>query len=605
MKSFRRILKYIGKFPSWIGVNIISNILTALFTVVSIPLLKPFLDILFQDAATYDPNLSWVWDMEAALQYMKNELSYIILQEGRNQALVYIIIVIVVSFFLKNLFRYLSMFSIAPVRNGVIRDIRSDIFNKVLGLPIGYYNERKKGDLLSRMTGDVVEVENSILNMIEVIFKEPLIIVFTITYMVSINPVLTLFVFGLILFTGLIIGGVGKTLKKNSEKVQQYLGNLVSIVEETLAGMRIVKAFNAENYNKEKFEEQNESYRNLLIRLLRRRDLASPLTEFMGISVVAVLLWFGSRYVFSGDMEPGTFITFLFAFYMVIEPSKKLNRAISNIQKGIGAMKRIEELLDTKSDLQEAENPVELTAFSKGIEYKNVDFRYSNSLPLVLKNINLKINKGMVVALVGSSGAGKSTMADILPRFYDVEKGQILIDGVDIKNYSLNSLRKSMGIVSQDPILFHDTIYNNIVFGSENITEQQVFEAAKIANAHDFITATQKGYQTLIGDRGVKLSGGQRQRLTIARAVLKNPSILILDEATSALDSESEKLVQSALENLMQSRTSLVIAHRLSTIQHADIIVVMKDGKIIEKGSHAELLETGGDYSKLVEMQHF
>ena len=394
-------------------------------------------------------------------------------------------------------------------------------------------------------------------------------------------------------------------MKKSSSIVQEKLGNLVSIVEEALGGLRIIKGFNADNYQRNKFAKENNEYRWTLTRLRWRRDLSSPLSEFMGIGVVSVLLWYGSRKVFSGELDPENFFTFLFAFYYVIEPAKSFSKAFFNIQKGIAAMLRVEKILDAESTIKELPTPKSFDQFSRSIEYKNVSFAYKQEEGLVLDNIDLSIPKGKVFALVGASGAGKSTLVDLLPRFYDVQEGEILIDGINIKEYSLKALRAKMGIVSQEAILFNDTIFNNIVFGLDKVSMEEVEQAARIANAHEFILATENGYQTNIGDRGNKLSGGQRQRLTIARAILKNPPILILDEATSALDSESEKLVQESLIELMKNRTSIVIAHRLSTIQHADEIIVMKNGKIIERGNHQHLLNQAGEYQKLVELQAF
>jgi len=603
--SFWRLLGYIGNYKALVGMNIVSNVLTALFTALSIPLLIPFLEILFdrREAVTQRP--PWNWDVETIAQTINYQLSQIVVQQGKETALLYVCGAILSVFFLKNLFRYLSMFFMAPVRNGIIRDLRQQVYDKMLALPLSYFSEERQGDLLSRLTGDVQEVEWSILNVLEAIFREPLIIAGALGFMIYISPSLTLFVFGLMIFTGIVIGGIGRSLKRSSGQVQEKLGALVSIVEETLSGLRIIKGFNAENYQRAKFEKENDDYRRILTHLLWRRDLSSPLSEFLGIATVAVLLWYGSRQVFSGQMQAETFLTFIFAFYNVIEPAKSFSKAYYSIQKGVAAMLRIEGILDAEIHIQEPADPENLNGFQRAIEYQNVSFAYKPEEGPVLRHIDLRIPKGKIVALVGSSGAGKSTMADLLPRFYDAGEGAVMIDGVDIRRFRLHDLRGLMGIVSQEAILFNDTIYNNIVFGMEGVREDQVLEAAQIANAHDFILATENGYQTNIGDRGAKLSGGQRQRLTIARAILRNPPILILDEATSALDSESEKLVQEALVNVMENRTSIVIAHRLSTIQGADEIIVMKDGRIIERGAHQELLQRAGEYRKLVNLQAF
>lgn len=603
--SFWRLLSYIRNYKSYVLLNITSNILTALFTVVSIPLLIPFLEVLFDRSKPAIERPDWNWSIASARDLLNYQFGQLITQEGKESALVFICGAILAAFFLKNLFRYLSLFFMAPVRNGMIRDIRRQLFDKMLALPLSYFSDERKGDLMSRITADVQEVESSILNMLEIIFREPIIIAGSLAFMLYVSPPLTGFVFLLLLFTAVVIGGIGRSLKKSSSMVQERLGVLVSIVEEALGGMRIVKGFNAEPYQREKFAAHNDAYRRLLTRLLWRRELASPLSEFLGIAVVAVLLWFGSRQVFAGDLSAETFLTFIFAFYNVIDPAKSFSKAYYNIQKGVAAMQRVEQVLDAEIKIQEHPDAKPVSGFERQIEYRDVSFSYNNGEGPVLENINLVIPKGRIVALVGASGAGKSTFVDLLPRFYDVDKGGIYIDGVNIAEYRLRDLRSLMGIVSQEAILFNDTIYNNIVFGLEGATQADVERAARIAHAHEFIMATENGYQTNIGDRGSKLSGGQRQRLTIARAVLKNPPILILDEATSALDSESEKLVQEALYQLMQNRTSIVIAHRLSTIQHADEIIVMRKGHIVERGDHAGLLAKGGEYQKLVELQAF
>ncbi|MEZ4986184.1 MAG: ABC transporter ATP-binding protein [Saprospiraceae bacterium] len=603
MKSFWRLLRYLGRYKGLMSAAIGSNILTALFTVVSIPMLIPFFKILFDRTKMVGEPPKGGWNLSNIADYFDFRFSMLIQQEGQEGALAMVCVAIVVVYLLRNLFRYLALFFMAPVRNGIIRDLRAEMFEQVLVLPLSYFSESRKGDLLSRMTSDVQEVESSILNMLEVVFREPLIIIGSLTFMIYVSPGLTVFVFLLIIFTGVVIGGLGKKLKRTSTAVQDRLGNLLSIVEEGLGGLRIIKGFAAEDYQRHKFSTANNDYRNLLTRLLRRRDLASPLSEFLGIATVSALLWYGSRQVFNGDLSAETFLTFIFAFYNVIDPAKNIAKATSNIQRGIGAFERIEKMLDATNTLPEAPDAQHIEQFEDAIEYQGVGFRYSPSDQAVLDNINLRIPKGKVIALVGASGAGKSTLADLLPRFYDVTQGTIRVDGVDIRQYSLRSLRSLMGIVSQDAILFNDTIYNNIVFGLANVSPEDVEAAARIANAHEFILAAENGYQTIIGDRGSKLSGGQRQRLTIARAILRNPSILILDEATSALDSESERLVQDALNHLMQGRTAIVIAHRLSTVQHADEIILMQQGRILERGTHHELLALGGEYQKLVGLQ--
>lgn len=604
-RSFWRLLGYIRAYRLQVAFSILSNILMAVFTVLSIPLISPFLEIIFQkEVSALQPPQQGL-NIRNIEQYFNYYLTDLILAYGREKALLVVCAAILIIFFGKNLFRYLAMFFMAPTRNGIVRDVRAQLFAKLLHLPLSYFSEERKGDLMSRITADVQEIEWSILNVLEAVFREPIIITLSLVYMVYISPELTGIVFLLIAFTAFVIGGIGRKLKRSSSQIQERLGNIVTVVEEALSGMRIVKGFNAEKYQEHKFSVENNAYRRALTQLLWRKDLSSPLSEFLGITVVTLLLWFGSRQVFSGEMAAGAFFSFLFAFYNVIDPAKSFSRAFYDIQKGIAAMERIERILDARPGIEENPDAGSIASFQHKIEYREVSFQYRTEDGPVLRNISLEIPKGKVVAIVGPSGAGKSTLADLLPRFYDPTEGSICIDSTDIRHLNLKDLRSLMGIVSQEAILFNDTIFNNIVFGMENVREEDVIRAAKIAHAHDFILATEQGYQTNIGDRGSKLSGGQRQRLTIARAILKNPPILILDEATSALDSESEKLVQEALAHLMKDRTAIVIAHRLSTIQHADEIVVMKNGRIVQRGSHQALLQQEGEYRKLVGLQAF
>ncbi len=587
-----------------VTLNIVCNLFMALFTAVSIPAIIPFLQILFNKApqVTVEPEVK---NVSSAIEYTQFLFSNSLQENGQSTTLIYICVVIVVIYFLINVFRYFSMFFMIPVLNGIVRDIRNELFTKITELPLSYFSDEKKGDLLSRMTSDVAEIQWSILMAIEAIFREPIIIALCLATMIYISPSLTIFVFVLLVFTAVIIGGIGRTLKRKSALAQQKLGSLISILEESLSGLRIIQGFNAEEFQKEKFESENNSYLNLLIRVFRRRDLASPLSEFLGITVVAVLLWYASLQVFAGTMEPEALFAYLLAFFYILNPAKSFSKAYYNVQKGIAATERVEEILDAEVTITEDPDAQAIHELKNGIEYRNLSFSYKNDKKQVLKNINLRIQKGKVIALVGPSGGGKSTFVDLLPRFMDPTEGEVLIDGINIKTYKLKDLRSLMGIVSQEAILFNDSIFNNIVFGLKGVSEADVINAAKVANAHDFIMETENGYQTNIGDRGSKLSGGQRQRMTIARAVLKNPPIMILDEATSALDSESEKLVQEALIKLMENRTSIVIAHRLSTIQHADEIIVIEDGQIIERGSHHTLMENGGAYRKLVTLQAF
>lgn len=604
MQPFLRLLSHLRNYKPLLVGNILCNLLMVAFSVVSIPAIIPFLNILLdqQPLVTAVPD---TFTLDNAKEHVNFYLSQIIAEKGKRTALAYALGLILVLYFFKNIFRYLSQFFLSPVRNGVVRDIRQELYDKMLALPLAYFSEERKGDLLARMSVDVQEVESSILNVLESIIREPMLIIGAFGFMVYVSPSMTLFVLVLLAFTGLVIGRVGKLLKRQSRLVQERLGGLLSMMEEGIGGLRIIKGFNAEPFQSAHFRRENNEYRWLLVRLLWRRDLSSPLTEFLGVATVAVLIWYGYSEVDKGLLTVPTFFALLLAFFSMIEPSKKFAAAFYNVQKGMAAVERIDSIRQADLRILEKPDAKPITSFEDKIVLRNVGFAYANSNRHAVEGINLTIAKGKIVALVGPSGAGKSTLADLLPRFFDVTSGEILLDGTNIKDYRLRDLRSLMGIVTQEPVLFNDSIFNNIAFGMTGVTAEAVEQAARIAHAHDFILATPEGYQTNIGDRGVKLSGGQRQRLTLARAVLANPPILILDEATSALDSESERLVQDALDVLMKNRTSIVIAHRLSTVQHADEIVVMKDGHIIEQGSHDQLMQRGGEYGKLVDLQSF
>lgn len=600
-----RLLRYYAPYRRLLAFAVLCNLLMSLFMVISIPVLQPFLQILFDPNAgqTTQPVNSQATGFQGVEQAVNSFFSNLIQQHGREEALLIVCGFLVLSFFGKNLFRYLSLYFLAPVRNGIVRDLRQKLVGKMLDLPLSYFSEARKGDLMSRISADVQEVEWSIVGVVESIAREPIVILGSLAFMIFVSPGLLIFVFGLMLFSGLIIGGVGRSLRRQSGEAQSRLGLIGSLVEETLGGLRIIKGFNAEQWQAERFGRENERYARTLTRLYRRKDLASPLSEFLGIAAVSVLLWFGAKQVFAGEISAATFITFLYAFYNIIEPAKALSGASYSIRKGMGALERVEEVLNAPLSIQDADNALSISEFKDKIEFRNVSFQYQNADRDALHDITLSIPRGKIVALVGASGAGKSTVADLLPRFYDVSVGQILVDCTDIRQLRLRDLRSLMGIVSQEAILFNDTVRSNIAFSSSEASDAAVEAAARAANAHDFITALPEGYDTNIGDRGSKLSGGQRQRLTIARALLKNPPILILDEATSALDSESEQLVQAALDTLLKNRTALVIAHRLSTVQHADEIIVLDAGRIVERGTHEGLMREGKYYRRLVELQ--
>ncbi len=524
---------------------------------------------------------------------------------GSITALVVICIVVFVSILLKNLFAYLSMYFLNPIRNRILNDMRSSMYGKILRLPVGYFNEQRKGDIMSKLSNDLGDVEGSTISVLESVFREPITILLFFIYMIILSPQLTVFLIIFLPIAGFILGRIGRSLKKENTNVLQQFGRLFSTIEETLGGIRIIKAFNAEDKMQNKFEAENDAMYHLKNRANRRRDLASPVSEALGITAVLCILWYGGRMVLSNDasftLNAGDFLAYIAIFTQLIQPLKGLSNASYNMQKGAASIERIESLINEHVEIMDVPGAKTLETFNTSIELKNVSFGYADHP--ILKNINLTIEKGKTIALVGSSGAGKSTLVDLIPRFIDAGDGEVLIDGVNIKNYTLNSIRHQMGIVTQEAILFNDSIANNIALGKDDATDAEIQNAARIANAESFITKKEDSYNTNIGDRGLKLSGGERQRLTIARAVLKNPPILILDEATSSLDTESERLVQDAINNLMNNRTSIVIAHRLSTIRHADEIIVLQKGEIVERGTHDSLIQQNGFYKKLVTMQ--
>jgi len=539
------------------------------------------------------------------VDYFNYTISQIIIEKGEINALMFISLMVVILFFLKNMSRYLAMFFLAPLRNGIIKDIRNNIYRRILILPLSYFSEQRKGDIMSRITNDVMNIEWSIMQSLEMLFREPLTILFFMVTLVIISPTLTLFVIILLPITGILIAQIGKSLRRTSAKSQKKLGEILSIVEETISGLRIIKGFNAIDITDRKFQEQNSMLTRIMIRLFRKRDLASPMSEFLSTLVLVVILWFGGQLVLSenSSLEPTVFIFYVVVFSQLIVPAKAITEAYYNVQKGVASAERIQEVLEAEEVITEKPHAISKTEFNQAIEYNEVSFAYQTDK--VLKNINLTIEKGKMIALVGASGSGKSTLVDLLPRFYDCTNGEIRIDGIPVKDLRIDHLRGLMGIVTQETILFNDTVFNNIAFGMLNVKPEDVAAAARIANAHEFIENMPKGYDTNIGDRGTKMSGGQRQRISIARAVLKNPPIMILDEATSALDTESERLVQDALFKLMKNRTSVVIAHRLSTIQNADEIIVMDKGEIVERGNHTSLMSKNGFYKRLIDMQSF
>ena len=605
MKSFKKVF-WLGKpYKRFIFLNIFFNILYAIFSALSFLSLMPMLEVLFGDSEkTYEkPNfenfLSFGKDFEAWLNFLVNSFA----NNDPNKALILVIITIVVLFFLKNLFNYMAMFFITFFRNGILKDLREKLYKKIISLPISYYQTKKKGDVVSRFTSDVTEIQLSFLSIFEIILREPLTIFFTVIAMFLISFKLTVFVLIFIPISGFIISIIGKSLKSTSNVVQKEQGEILSISEETLNGLKIIKGFVAESFFINKFLKTNNKFYNYSNKLINKQNLASPLSEFLGISVIGVLLWYGGKLVLVDmQLNPAAFLTYMGLAYGVLTPAKSISKASYSIKKGNAAAERVFEILESESDIKEMKNPIEKKSFDQEITFRNVSFSYGKKM--VLDNLSFKIQKGKTIALVGQSGSGKTTLANLIPRFFDVHSGEICIDDINIKHIKKSDLRSLIGFVPQESLLFNDTVKSNIIL-TEEIPKNKIIEASKISNSIEFVEKLENKFETNVGSFGGNLSGGQKQRISIARAVLNNPPIMILDEATSSLDSESEKLVQHALENLMKNRTSLIIAHRLSTIQNADMILVMNKGKIVESGKHSELLEQKGVYSKLIKYQSF
>ena len=606
MHNFFKLLRYIKPYKIYALLNLFFNILTILFAIFSLGMMIPLLKLIIgvKDLTTSAPAFE-LMNKETWLPNLYYKMSLMIQQQGAEHVLVMISVAIIIMFFFKNVFRYLAMWILSPLRNGVIRDLRNAVYTKLLILPLSYFSGKKKGDLIARATNDVQDVEWTIMGSLEILFRDSITVIAYMTTLFIISTKLTLVMLIVLPVAGVIIGKIGKSLRRKSLIAQNMNGVMLSFFEEAIGGLRIIKAFNAIEYSKRKFEKHNDDYTKVMISVFRRGDLSAPLSEFFGIVVMAVVLWYGGKLILShdGTMDGPTFIFYVTLFSQVIPSIKSFSSGYYRIQKGTASAQRIWEVIEADEKIIEKEDAISKSNFNEKIEYRNLSFQYEDDV--VLKNINLTVPKGKTIALVGASGSGKTTMVNLLPRFYEADQGGLYIDDINIRDMKIHDLRELMGIVNQESILFNDTIFNNIAFGMDNVSEEKVIAAAKVANAHEFIKHLPEGYYSHIGDRGNKLSGGQKQRISIARAVLKNPPIMILDEATSALDTESEKLVQDALENLMKNRTSVVIAHRLSTIKNADEIVVMSHGEIIEQGTHAELIKQEGTYHKLHQLQSF
>ncbi|MAR40314.1 MAG: antibiotic ABC transporter ATP-binding protein [Flavobacteriales bacterium] len=605
MKDFFRILKYAKRYYIYAILNIVFNILTVFFSLVSLTMAIPFLGLLFGtiEVENIQPD-SFSLTPESIKDHFYFEINTIIESGEKLDALFFICALILITFFFRNLFRYLSLYFLTPIRNGVVHDLRTNLHKKVISLPIGFFTEKRRGDITSRMTTDLVEIEWSIMSSLEMIFRDPLQIIIYLITLIILSPQLTLFVILLFPITGFIIAKIGKSLKKSSEKSQGKMGDILSVLDENIGGLKVIKLFNSEKNAHNKFNRESKKYQSLMTSLLRKKDMSSPMSEFLSTIIMVIVMWFGGKLVLGGDslLSAEEFIGYILIFSQIIPPAKSFTTAYYRLQKGAAASARVYKLMDAENNITDAENPISINKIAKKVSINNVSFRYENTT--IINKISFSISKGKTIAIVGKSGSGKSTIADLCARFYDINEGEICIDNTNIKDIKISDLRQLMGVVSQESILFNDTIYNNILIGNPKASKEEVIEASQIANAEEFILESELGYDTNIGEKGDKLSGGQKQRISIARAILKNPDFLILDEATSSLDTQSEKLVQNALSNLMRERTTLVIAHRLSTIKDADEIIVLHKGRIVERGNHTELVKLGGHYKQLIDLQN-